>query len=138
MSASRPGLSHGARLLDAAVSSHDVTEFVNQPEMRVRMREAILARAAIDVDETSDVLLVGRDFSCLAQDRAGGLVKVGIGNERVGAPTRIVIDANSFLAGMVDPAQRDESSPAPLSELIAIHETNGRLFRVQFEPISPS
>lgn len=109
----------------------DSVEFMNQPEMRVRMREAILARRATDDDDTSDVLVVGRDFWYLAQDRSGKLVKVSVGDERLGAPERIVVDADSFLAGMAEPAQREGSSPSQVGELIAGHETDGRLFRVQ-------
>ncbi|MDQ1174142.1 hypothetical protein QE430_002449 [Microbacterium testaceum] len=114
----------------------EFAELINRPETRFRMREAILARRATDDDDPSDVLLVGPDFRYLAQDRTGKLVRVSVGDERLGAPERIVIDADSFLAGMAAPAQRDESSPPQVGELIAVHETDGRLFRVQIAPVA--
>jgi hypothetical protein len=70
-------------------------------------RPAVAARAATDDDPTSEVLVLGIDFAYLHFDDDG---KLGTRTEETGtSPSRIVVDADSFLAGA---AQR-ESPPAP-------------------------
>ena len=72
---------------------------------------AVAARAAVAEDPTSDVLVLGTDFHYLAVDRDGAYQRVASG-PTPDAPSRIVVDADSFLAGGGRiPATRDEDPP---------------------------
>lgn len=65
-------------------------------------RPSLRARVATDEDPTSDVLILGVDFEYLKIEDDGLLTthtEVGPAN-----PARIVVDADSYLAGAVDRA----------------------------------
>lgn len=61
-------------------------------------KNAIEARPARPDDDPSEVMILGKDFFYYGLDASGELLRY---SQREGAPERVVIDADSFLSGLV-------------------------------------
>lgn len=102
--------------------------FFNNPIIREAMKGTLLARPARVDDETSDVLVLGRDFHYLIT-RDGWIHKTsatGPGN----APDRVIVDADSFLSGLEYQFKELHSIPQEGLEYLGIRSDNNQVFRV--------
>lgn len=75
-----------------------MTEEYENELLQAAARAAIEARPARPDDDPSEVMVLGKDFFYLGEDHTGQILKY---SQREGAPERVVIDADSFLSGLV-------------------------------------
>jgi hypothetical protein len=93
-----------------------VEEF--ESALQAAAKRAIQARPARTDDDTSDVLVAGEGFFYLGAEASGEIFKFETTPE--GAPKRVVIDADSFLSGLL---------PTGMG-MLAVREPDGLIFKI--------
>lgn len=81
-------------------------------------KRAVQARPARPDDDNSDVLVAGEGFFYLGIQESGEIFKFDTTPD--GAPTRVVIDADSFLSGLLPTG----------TGILAIREPDGLVFKI--------